>query len=59
MFLLLTLLALPVVKALIGYDCGGEGLNTITLSLLDIGGCDMEDIEPRKEETYIQLMQLS
>jgi len=59
MFLLLTLLASPIANALIGYDCGGEGLNITTLSLLDIGRYDMEDIEPRKEDTYIQLMQLS
>lgn len=30
-----------------------------TLSLLDIEACNVEDIEPHKEETYIQLMQLS
>lgn len=53
------LILLPFAAGLVGYDCGGEGLNITTLSLLDIGTCNVEDIEPRKEETYIQLMQLS
>lgn len=44
---------------MIGYDCGGENLNITSLSLLDIGDCDMENIEPIKRETYIQLMQVS
>lgn len=50
---------LPIVTALVGYDCGGEGLNITTLSLLDIGTCEMSDLEPNKEEVYVQLMQLS
>lgn len=53
------LLFLPLAAGLIGYDCGGEGFNITTLSLLDIGICDMEDLKPVKEEAYIQLMQLS
>lgn len=53
------LILLPFAAGLVGYDCGGEGLNITTLSLLDIGACNVEDIEPQKEETYIQLMQLS
>lgn len=50
---------LPFVAGLIGYDCGGESLNITSLSLLDIGDCNVEDIEPQKEEVFIQLMQLS
>lgn len=53
------ILMLPFAAALVGYDCGSEGLNITTLSLLDIGNCNVEDIEPRKEDVYIQLMQLS
>jgi len=37
-------------------DCGGHGLN-IALSLLDIGDCELAEIE--STETYIQLLQLS
>lgn len=46
-------------KGLIGYDCTGEGLNVTTLSLTDIGACDIADIEPAQEEIYVQLMQFS
>lgn len=59
MFVAIYLTVLPLAAGLIGYDCGGEGLNITTLSLLDIGTCSVEDIEPLKEEVYIQLMQLS
>ncbi|XP_039315420.1 uncharacterized protein LOC120359986 [Solenopsis invicta] len=59
MSLLLILATLPFVSCLIGYDCGGEGFNVTTISLLDVGECDTNDIEPEQEETYIQLMQLS
>lgn len=59
MLLAIALSTLPFVAGLVGYDCGGESLNITTLSLLDIGNCNTEDIEPNKEEVYIQLMQLS
>jgi hypothetical protein len=55
---LLVLLAYPAM-GLIGYDCAGKGLNITTLSLIDIGDCRIDDIEPTKEETYVQLLQLS
>lgn len=44
---------------LTGYDCKGEGLNITTLSLLDVGYCDLENIEPNKADVYVQLLQLS
>lgn len=44
---------------LTGYNCKGEGLNITTLSLLDVGHCDLEDIEPNKTDVYVQLIQLS
>lgn len=44
---------------LIGYDCGGEGLNITSLSLTEITDCRVEDLEPKTEETYIQLLQLN
>lgn len=56
---LLILVALPHVSALIGYDCGGDGLNITSLSLLDIGTCEMDTIEPIKKQIYVQLMQLA
>lgn len=42
---------------LTGYDCGGTGLNITTLSLLDVGECDIADIEPIKTSVHIQLLQ--
>jgi len=59
MLLFILLAALPYAASLLGYDCGGDGLNITTISLLDIGDCSMQDIEPSKEETHIQLMQLT
>jgi len=45
--------------SLVGYDCGGQGLNITSLSLLDIGNCELEDIEPNNQQVYVQLLQLS
>jgi len=58
MLLIILLTVLPYVTSLLGYDCGGDGLNITAISL-DIGDCSMQDIEPDKEEIYIQLMQLA
>lgn len=59
MFPLIAIFIIPTVSGLVGYDCGGEGLNITTLSLLEIGTCEMNNVEPDKTEIYIQLMQLS
>lgn len=57
---ILVISVLPIwAHGLTGYNCGGEGLNITTLSLLDIGTCNLDDIEPSNTEVYIQLMQLS
>lgn len=55
---ILFLQAIPVF-GLIGYDCTGKGLNITTLSLINVGECNVDLVEPTKTETYIQLMQLS
>jgi hypothetical protein len=52
------ILLLPFASGLIGY-CGGHGLNITTLSLLDIGDCELAEIQTNTEETYVQLLQLS
>ncbi|KYQ50693.1 hypothetical protein ALC60_10216 [Trachymyrmex zeteki] len=59
LFLAIITLTIPVAKGLVGYDCGGEGFNITTLSLLDIGECNMEHLKPKEEEVYLQLMQLT
>jgi len=53
------ILLLPFVADLIEFDYSGHGLNIITLSLLDIGDCELMESEISTEETYIQLLQLS
>lgn len=57
--IILMIILIPAANALRGYDCGGEGLNITSLSLVDMGDCNTEDIEPIRTETYLQLMQLS
>lgn len=59
MITLLLITLLPAAKGLIGYDCGGDGFNITTLSLLDIGECNMDNLKPKEEEVYAQLMQLT
>jgi len=53
------ILLLPLVSGLIGYDCGGHGLNITTLSILDVGDCELAEVHTITEETYVQLLQLS
>jgi len=39
------------IAGLIGFGCGGHGLNIITLPLLDIGDYELAEIETSTEET--------
>lgn len=59
LLLLLVLLRFTFTQAIVGYDCGGQSLNVTTLSLLDVGNCDIPDLEPVTEKKYVQLLQLS
>ncbi|KAL6417424.1 hypothetical protein ACFW04_012756 [Cataglyphis niger] len=45
--------------ALIGFDCGGQHLNITSVSLLDVGECNLNYRKPNTSETYVQLLQLS
>lgn len=47
------------VTALIGFDCGSQHLNITTISLLDVGECNLNIKQPNSTEVYIQLLQLS
>lgn len=47
------------IQALVGYDCGGQSLNVTTLSLCDVGKCEIPDLEPTKDERPIRLLQLA
>lgn len=54
------IIAFPVLaNCLTGYNCGGDGLNVTTLSLLSVGQCDVENIEPDEAGVYVQLLQVS
>lgn len=59
MLSIIIVILLPAAESLVGYDCGGEGFNITSLSLLDIGECNMEYLKPKEEEVYVQLMQLT
>lgn len=45
--------------ALIGFDCGGQHLNITSISLLDVGECNLNVRKPNSTDVYVQLLQLS
>ena len=47
------------VEPIIGYDCGFNELNLITLYLLEVGECDIPEPKLHVQITYIQLLQIS
>ena len=44
---------------MIGFDCGSNQSNIATLSLLEVGECDLPQSQVHVERTYIQLLQLT
>lgn len=46
-------------EGLIGYDCTGATLNITTVSLLEVGGCDIPRQEVDESSVYIQLLQIN
>lgn len=58
-FLEIIAILAPPTRAIIGYDCAGEGLNITSLSLTDIGECRLENVEPITTKVYLQLLQLN
>lgn len=59
MIILLVLVYINTVNSLIGFDCGGQHLNITTISLLDVGECNLNINQPNTTDVYIQLLQLS
>lgn len=47
------------VTGLVGYDCVGPSLNITTISLNDVGECNIPMIEPITSPVYVQLLQVS
>jgi len=56
---LILIIVLSEASALIGFDCGGQNLNVTTVSLLDVGECDLKIRKPNTSSVHIQLLQLS
>ena len=44
---------------LIGYDCGSKALNISTLSLIDVGQCDILEDTIKSTKQYVQLLQVN
>ena len=57
--LVMLILMTITVEAIIGYYCGSNQLNLTTLSLLEVGECDIPEPKLHIETTYIQLLQIS
>ena len=43
----------------IGYDCGSRQLNVTTLSLREVGECDVATTTVNKTRQYLQLLQIN
>jgi len=56
---LILIILLSEASTLIGFDCGGQNLNVTTVSLLDVGECDLKIRKPNTSSVHIQLLQLS
>lgn len=60
--MILTFISLVLVstaQGLIGYDCGAQSLNVTTLSLMDVGECDISQNKIDIEQKYVQLLQIN
>lgn len=55
---LIYLAFIPIVRGIIGYDCGAANLNVTTISLNKIGDCNIPDPIVNKTNVYLQLLQL-
>ena len=45
--------------ALVGYDCGSRSLNITTISLLDVGQCEIPPSSLNVSRKYVQLLQVN
>lgn len=52
-------MVIRAVASLIAYDCGAQNVNISSISLLEVGPCDITDSKPVVTQTYIRLLQLS
>ena len=54
--LIMMAMTIPLGKSFIAYDCGVRSLNMTTVSLLDIGQCDVPHVEIKEEKVQVQLL---
>lgn len=59
LYLALLLTFISSTRSLTRYDCGGPSLNITTFSLLDVSECETPDLQPVRQDQYIQLLQIS
>ena len=50
---------ITTVYAIIGFNCGSNQSNITTLSLLEVGECDLPHSQVHFERTYTELLQLT
>ena len=54
--LLLNIITFRFCCGIIGHDCGTKSLNVTTVSLLEVGECNIPENEIKAEDTMIQLL---
>ena len=59
MFWFLLILTLKSIYGFIGYDCGSRHLNITTLSLLEVGECELPESKINITREYLQLLQIN
>ena len=59
MFWLLLCVIIINANVFIGYDCGSRNLNVTTLSLLEVGECELPERNVDVSEKYVQLLQIN
>ena len=60
MFAIFTIVLLfQTAAALVGYDCGSRSLNVTTISLLDVGQCQVPSNLLNVTRKYVQLLQVN
>ena len=50
---------IKTINAIVGFDCDSNQSNISTLSLLEVGECDLPRTQVHVERTYIQLSQFT
>lgn len=57
--ILFLILSPACAQKFIGYDCGSRYLNITTLSLLEVGECEVPNDDVKVDKVYVQLLQIN